>query len=1531
MKILISDFKMLHKYQMPDITESLHMINFKFHTQNEIINESITLKAENGKWTIWADDKITILVGGYSVDKVELEENIYFGIKFAGIESFVPIYIVGDGFDYKAYIIKNTEEIYIGSGKNCTIKIAKASDKSVLLQKNQEDWHAIKISEDFLSYLNSQYYKAAKLYNGDVLFVEGVKIIFMNNVLLIESKIKEIQVNLPDFDYGSENNENVEITPVTDLEKNVKLFTDDEIFVHSPRLKNNIELEEIVIDEPPTKEDNVRTPAIFTLGSSVLLFIASGSSIVSSIANYKPGETNKLAFYLELFVFGITFISSVFLPFLMEKWEKYMSIKREKTRQRKYQEYLSEKSDYVFEILRKQEETLKANNYSLQQIMSNIQNKSNDIWNREIVDEDFLNIMLGVGNVPAKVEMRIPDKKFTLADDNLLDMVHKINDTKLVLNDVPVTISLTENIIMPLVINSTFRDDYIKSIMLQLIYYYSGKDLKIVVVTNENNKNKWDYMMGLPHNWNNDYSLRYFASNEDDLQQLSMTLEQEYENRISAISDYKGDISYKTFDNYFLIVTDDYKMARELSIVDKIMDDTVNVGISLLVLENSLKVLPSRFNIMVDVRDEECVIVNKNSLSKDLIKFKSSFIPNLNINALAKIIANIPVLVRSSASQIPDTLGFLEMFNAGRIDQLNVLSRWKNNDPTTSLKTIMGYKENNKTIELDLHEKYHGPHGLIAGSTGSGKSEFLITYILSMAINYHPYEVQFVLIDYKGGGIAGAFENKETGIKLPHLVGTITNLDKAEMNRTLVSIKSELQRRQKVFNSVRLKLDEGTIDIYKYQRLYREGKVSNPMSHLFIISDEFAELKQQQPEFMDELISAARIGRSLGVHLILATQKPSGVVDDQIWTNTRFRVCLKVQTIEDSNELLKRNDAAYIKEAGRFYLQVGNNELFELGQSGWAGAKYIPTDNVIRKVDDSINFLSNTGDVIKEVNEEVKKEEEVSYGDQLSNIVKYVHGLAEREGISNHNLWLDKIPETIYYNDLINKYEITNKPFVIDSVIGEYDDPSNQSQGMVVLPINKCGNTQIVGISGSGKTTLLSTIIYSAIINHNSDEVNFYIIDLGSEKLNVFSKAPQVGEFLTSIDQDKIKFLFYMLKDEKERRFSYYAKTGRDYLKDVEQGNSVFPTIVVIINEFDVFKEQFEDLYDYEFIPFTRNCNKVGIVFIISSTRTSSLGYMAENSFPTKIMLNMADPDEYSMFMGESPIPSKNAGRGIVKVNDVNLEFQVPLLFEEQRYEKSLNYVLLQLASHLNKKARKVPVIPDEVTIDIIKNRIQSISNLPLGINVKTAQISSFNFDNILNIISSSSHATAKKFFTKFAEILSYLNNTKVIIINSLKDISIEVPENIKYFDSSFKKVLEIIDSNVDKYLQEKKEEEFLIIFMGYAQLQRSLLSLDDNTEDDEDENAVVDEDGVITINSIIKKAKNINNFHFVIYDTERNINKLENSDIEVLFKRKDGIWLGKDFDSQSLFELLDSFPDATSANTITIIDNKKTQNIRFN
>ena len=529
-------------------------------------------------------------------------------------------------------------------------------------------------------------------------------------------------------------------------------------------------------------------------------------------------------------------------------------------------------------------------------------------------------------------------------------------------------------------------------------------------------------------------------------------------------------------------------------------------------------------------------------------------------------------------------------------------------------------------ISLDIHEKFHGPHGLVAGSTGSGKSELIITYILSLAVNYSPNDVAFILIDYKGGGLAGAFQKRE--VKLPHLVGTITNIDTVGLQRSLVSIQSELRRRQVKFNEVRNKIDEGTIDIYKYQKLYHEGVVEEPIPHLLIICDEFAELKQQQEEFMDELISVARIGRSLGVHLILATQKPAGIVNDQIRSNSKFGICLKVQEKEDSMDVIKKPDAADLKQAGQFYLQVGNDEYFVLGQSAWSGAPYIPTDITKKKIETTIKHISDKEATIKQEDNSTQKVDN-SQGEQLTNIVKYIYELAKEENIKTNQLWLNNIPETIYINDLKKKYNIKKQENIISPVIGEFDDPYNQRQGIVRLNLSNDGNTIIYGNAESGKETLLSTLIYDLISTYTPEEVQAYLLDFGSEALKIFKESPHVGDIAFINNSEKIGRFFNMIQHEIKERTEILSDYNGDYKLYNKENEEKMPMIVVVINNYEAFAENYEDKYEDLFLTLTRESVKCGIVFILTTSTFHDIRYRLTQNFKQKIALQLNNEDDY--------------------------------------------------------------------------------------------------------------------------------------------------------------------------------------------------------------------------------------------------------------------------------------------------------------
>ena len=567
-----------------------------------------------------------------------------------------------------------------------------------------------------------------------------------------------------------------------------------------------------------------------------------------------------------------------------------------------------------------------------------------------------------------------------------------------------------------------------------------------------------------------------------------------------------------------------------------------------------------------------------------------------------------------------------------------------------------------------------------------------------MAVNYHPDYVQFVLIDYKGGGLAGAFENRETGEKIPHLAGTITNLDSSSINRTLVSIESELKKRQAKFNEVRNQVGESTIDIYKYQKLYREGVVKEPIPHLFIISDEFAELKQQQPEFMTQLISAARIGRSLGVHLILATQKPSGVVNDQIWSNSRFKICLRVQTRQDSLEMLKREEAASIKETGRFYLQVGYNEIFEEGQSAWCGAPYTPTDKLVQKIDNSVEFIDDVGNSIKRASDIVRQDVEHNYGEQLTNIVKYLVDMAKRENVTSKSLWLEPLSDKLYLPELKNKYNYNPEPYKLEALIGEYDNPTSQMQGLATIDITNGGNIVIYGEVGSGKENLMYTIISSLIMTHTSNEVNFYLVDYASETMKMFQKLPHVGDVLYSDDTEKFSNLLTTVEEEIDKRKALFEDYMGSYSNYIRNSGNKIPQIIIMMAGYDVIIENYPRLFD-RLVSLFRECTKYGVYFVISSTIANAIRARVAQLFANKVCMQMQDTSEYHNLLGapRSVFPAKKFGRGLVSINDNVYEFQTSNLCPADVFPDTINQYAEESNKVSNYFAPKIKILPKYV------------------------------------------------------------------------------------------------------------------------------------------------------------------------------------------------------------------------------------------
>ena len=414
-----------------------------------------------------------------------------------------------------------------------------------------------------------------------------------------------------------------------------------------------------------------------------------------------------------------------------------------------------------------------------------------------------------------------------------------------------------------------------------------------------------------------------------------------------------------------------------------------------------------------------------------------------------------------------------------------------NND--YSLKAIFSYN-NSELISFDLHESKQGPHGLIGGSTGSGKSELIVSLLLSMCIRYSPEYLNIVLIDYKGGGIKESLSHN--GQAIPHIVASISNLQNNSLDRMIIALHNECKYRQSLFKELSNKSNVSIMNIDDYLH----ANVDSPkLSHLLIVVDEFAELKKENPEQIKELISISRIGRSLGIHLILATQKPAGVIDDEIWSNSRFKIALKVFDEKDSTDIIKNKDAAYLDKPGSFYLLVDGSTI--KGQSMYTKADCEGKDPY------QVSTLNN----ILQIDKTYKKQ---------VNTINSIAGYYCEKIIDATNR-LNLKPRNIEYMPPIEKdrHSLVKGPCI---VFGEKDDYINNSKGLLAYGLNE------------------SVLVYSS----RKNEINAILNTLNEYKRNtvvIANKEYQgfyISDSITYDNSEDINYLFKKLLNTKHNNLT---------------------------------------------------------------------------------------------------------------------------------------------------------------------------------------------------------------------------------------------------------------------------------------------------------------------------------------------------------------------------------------------------------
>ena len=428
--------------------------------------------------------------------------------------------------------------------------------------------------------------------------------------------------------------------------------------------------------------------------------------------------------------------------------------------------------------------------------------------------------------------------------------------------------------------------------------------------------------------------------------------------------------------------------------------------------------------------------------------------------------------------------------------------------------------------------------------------------------------------------------------------------------------------------------------------------------------------------------------------------------------------------------------------------------------------------------------------------------ETANMGEELQNVLKLICNVAEKEHMRARELWLEKLESEIFVNSLMVKYNFQGKPWDITAVVGEYDDPSNQRKGLLTLDFNNNGNTLIYGIGGA--EIMLSSIIYSLMVQHTADELNMYIIDFGSEMFATFTEAPQVGDVVFVNEQEKLTNLFNSLTKEIEKRKKTFAPYNGSYSLFIKNSGKKLPRIIIFINNYEVFTETYEDYADI-ITSMSRDGEKYGISFVITATGVNAVRGKTSQNFNNQLCLRFNDPSDYMSILGTTHgmVPSELEGRGLVKLDGTIYEYQTAYPYKWDQIIEFIKSICSQLKERVNKRDSAIAILPDHVRFGDIESSVNSIKNVPIGIEKNTLEISTFDFSRFpISLVSAQDSSILDNFVYSLAEVISKVDNTEMYFVDANQTLS----DTFRFehvFNNEFKEVyntiLDLIEAHSNK------------------------------------------------------------------------------------------------------------------------------------